>query len=184
MIYLLRHGQTDWNLIRKLQGITDIPLNDTGRQMAIDAREKYKDLTFSCCYCSPLERAYETATIFLEDRGIPIIKDDRFKEMCFGPFEGEQNITDDPNHPLYLLFHKPEEFVPTEGVESFEELFQRTLEGVEEIKKNHDLEKENVLIVGHGAMCSGIICNYEGVQLKDFWTTLLKNCELHELKNR
>jgi probable phosphoglycerate mutase len=72
-LLVTRHGQTDWNLIRKLQGITDIPLNDTGRQMAIDAREKYKDLTFSCCYCSPLERAYETATIFLEDRDIYMI---------------------------------------------------------------------------------------------------------------
>ncbi|MCR5545067.1 MAG: histidine phosphatase family protein [Lachnospiraceae bacterium] len=182
MIYLLRHGQTDWNIIHKLQGVTDIPLNDTGRQMAIDAGEKYKEVDFSCCYCSPLMRAKETAELFLEHKNVPIIEDDRLKEMCFGEFEGVENADGDENIPVYKLFHEPEKFQPQKGMESFDELFSRTSSMVEEIKNNHDIEKNNVLIVGHGAMCSGIICTYERVQLKDFWTTLLKNCELYELK--
>ena len=50
MIYIIRHGRTDWNDERKLQGRTDIPLNDSGREMAEKARETYKDVEFDICF--------------------------------------------------------------------------------------------------------------------------------------
>ena len=71
MLYIMRHGKTDWNVLHKLQGRTDIPLNEEGRRMAEAAREKYKDINFDVCYCSPLIRARETAQIFLKERDIP-----------------------------------------------------------------------------------------------------------------
>lgn len=182
MIYLLRHGQTDWNIIHKLQGASDIPLNETGRQMAIDASEKYKDIDFECCYCSPLIRAKETAELFLGKRDISIIYDERLKEMHFGPYEGTESPVDHVNHPLHVFFTDPSAYVPVEHVESFDEMYKRTRECMEEILSKHNYKKNNILIVGHGAMCSGIICQYEGIQLKDFWTTLMKNCELYPLR--
>ena len=54
MLYIMRHGKTDWNAVHRLQGSEDIPLNEEGRQMARDARKKYGDLRFDICYCSPL----------------------------------------------------------------------------------------------------------------------------------
>ena len=81
MLYIMRHGKTDWNLKYKLQGKTDIPLNDMGRQMAEEAHERYKDVHFDVCYCSPLRRARETAEIVLSGRDIPMIIDDRLAEM-------------------------------------------------------------------------------------------------------
>ena len=183
MIYLLRHGQTDWNAIKRLQGITDIPLNDNGRQMAIDAGEKYKDIDFAACFCSPLVRAKETAELFLQGKDVPIIEETRFREMCFGEYEGMEFKELGNNPTIQKLFNEPEQYVAQNGTETFEELFSRTTSAVENIKKLYDIKNNNVLIVGHGAMCSGIICSYEGIQLKDFWTTLLKNCELYELKN-
>ena len=54
MLYIMRHGKTDWNAKHKLQGRTDIPLNEEGIQMAEQAKEKYKDVNFDICYCSPL----------------------------------------------------------------------------------------------------------------------------------
>ena len=69
----MRHGKTDWNLLHKLQGKTDIPLNDMGRQMARQACERYKDVHFDVCYCSPLTRARQTAELVLEGRDIPVI---------------------------------------------------------------------------------------------------------------
>ena len=183
MIYLLRHGQTDWNATRKLQGITDIPLNDNGRQMAIEAGEKYKDIDFTLCFCSPLVRAKETAELFLQGKNVPIIEDERFKEMHFGEYEGMDFLELEKNQTIYELFNEPEKYVAQNGTESFEELFARTSSAIKDIKKLYDIENNHILIVGHGAMCSGIICSCEGIQLSDFWTTLLKNCELYELKN-
>ena len=84
MLYIMRHGKTDWNAKHKLQGRTDIPLNEEGIQMAEQAKEKYKDVNFDICYCSPLVRAKQTAEIVLEGRNIPIVYDDRLMEMCFG----------------------------------------------------------------------------------------------------
>ena len=61
----MRHGKTDWNAKHKLQGRTDIPLNEEGIQMAEQAKEKYKDVNFDICYCSPRVRAKQTAEIVL-----------------------------------------------------------------------------------------------------------------------
>ena len=75
----MRHGKTDWNAKHKLQGRTDIPLNEEGIQMAEQAKEKYKDVNFDICYCSPLVRQKQTAEIVLEGRNIPIVYDDLWK---------------------------------------------------------------------------------------------------------
>lgn len=85
MLYIMRHGRTDWNERHKLQGRTDIPLNANGRQMAEKAREEYADVHFDVCYCSPLIRARETAEIVLRGRDIPIIPDERLVEMSSEP---------------------------------------------------------------------------------------------------
>lgn len=78
--------------------------------MAYDAAEKYKDIDFDICYCSPLKRAQETARIFLADRNpaVEIITDNRLHEMCFGDYEGVKNIRQKPECPVYLLFEEPE----------------------------------------------------------------------------
>ena len=104
MLYLMRHGQTDWNREYRLQGRTDIPLNDTGREMAAKARERYPDLSVDICYCSPLSRARETAEIFLAGRNVPIVPDGRIAEMSFGKYEGIQSVIDHPELPIRDLF--------------------------------------------------------------------------------
>ena len=88
MLYIIRHGKTDWNVEHRLQGQTDTDLNEEGRRMAREAATEYANIHFDVCYCSPLLRARETAKILLDGRDIPIIYDDRLKEMGFGEFEG------------------------------------------------------------------------------------------------
>ena len=89
-LVLLRHGQTDWNLLHRYQGLTDIPLNATGEQQAREANSKLKDFHFDAVYCSDLERAQTTARLAL--KGIfPYEKirfDRRLRERSFGIFEG------------------------------------------------------------------------------------------------
>ena len=82
MLYIMRHGRTDWNDAYKLQGRTDIPLNDAGRRMAQEAAQRYREVSFDVCFCSPLIRARETAEIFLKGRDTPILFDDRLKECA------------------------------------------------------------------------------------------------------
>lgn len=106
MLYIIRHGKTDWNELHKLQGHTDIPLNANGIAMAENAAKEYKNVHFDVCYCSPLTRARQTADIILRDRDekVPVIIDDRLIEMCFGEYEGIQGYTDDAGYNVNTLF--------------------------------------------------------------------------------
>ncbi len=182
MLYIMRHGRTDWNVRQKLQGRTDIPLNDEGRAMAEKAREEYRETPLDLCYCSPLSRAEETARIVLTGRDIPIIRDDRLREMSFGAFEGIENYFTDPDFPLSALFQKPEAYTASVGgSESFEELFARTGAFLKEVVDPLMRQEKNVLIVGHGAMNMSIISQIRGLSIRDFWSPGIESCKLVRL---
>ena len=183
MLYIIRHGRTDWNDRKKLQGQTDIPLNDAGRQMAAEAAERYKDIHFDVCYCSPLIRAKETAEILLNGRDIPIICDDRLKEFGFGIYEGTENSFSIPDCPVNEMFFHPETYnIKVEGGETMDELFERTGSFINEVALPLVREGKDVLIVGHGAMNSCIVCQikYDSDRTK-FWEDGIPNCELMKL---
>ena len=76
-LYIVRHGETDWNRIHRVQGRTDIPLNDYGRRLARETAEGMKEVRIDLGYTSPLLRAKETAQIILADRGVPLYEDSR-----------------------------------------------------------------------------------------------------------
>ncbi len=88
VFYVLRHGQTDWNLQMRLQGSTDIPLNDTGREQARHAAGLLTGHGLTKIITSPLSRAMETAGIVGEVLGLEPVVDDRLIERNFGLFEG------------------------------------------------------------------------------------------------
>ena len=182
MLYILRHGTTDWNAIKRLQGQTDIPLNEDGRELARRAAEEYWAIHFDLCYCSPLVRARETASIILKDRNIPIIYDDRLKEMSFGIYEGLENYPDRDECPVNVFFKNPEKYdFSIEGGETLAQLFERTGELLrEEIFPLVEAGKD-VLIVGHGAMNSSIACQVSNIPVKDFWKLGIENCKLKRL---
>ena len=182
MLYIMRHGRTDWNDLHKLQGKTDIPLNEEGRLMAENARETYKDIHFDVCYCSPLIRAKETAEIFLKDRSIPVIYDDRLKEMGFGEYEGFPYSFNDADCPVNVIFKHPGEYKESiGGAETFDELFARTGSFLKEIAYPLVESGKDVLIVGHGAMNSSIICQIRDVPVERFWSESIENCKLIRL---
>ena len=161
MLYIMRHGKTDWNALHKLQGRTDIPLNEEGRLMALKAHEEYKSWNIDVCYCSPLIRAVETAQIVLKNRGIPIITDERLVEMSF---------------------RKPEEYIESiGGAETFAELFARTGSFLKEVIEPQLQEGKDVLIVGHGAMNSSIICQVKNKPIEEFWSAGLEQCKILQL---
>lgn len=182
MLYIIRHGKTDWNAEYRLQGRTDIHLNEEGRQMARDAAIEYKDINFDVCYCSPLVRARETAELLLEGRDVPIIPDERLIEMAFGCFEGVANIYEIPDCPMKVFFFNPELYVePVEGGESMDELFERTGDFLKNVAYPLLAEGKDVLIVGHGAMNSAIVTQVKNKDRKDFWSDGIPNCKLMKL---
>lgn len=181
MLYIMRHGQTDWNKVHRLQGSTDIPLNDEGRRMALEAGEKYKDLHIDVCYCSPLKRAQETAELVLKGRDIPIITDDRLREMSFGICEGKESVFEHPELQAYKLFKDPVNYIPPKNAESFEELYDRTGQFMDEVIRPELSKGRDVLIVGHGAMNGSIIGRVRNTPLERFWDNLGGNCELTKL---
>ena len=182
MLYIIRHGKTDWNVRHKLQGRTDVPLNAEGRQMAETARAEYQNIHFDICFCSPLVRARETAEILLKGRNIPILTDDRLAEMGFGSFEGIENSFRIPDCPINELFYSPEKYTaPPGGAESLDDLFARTGAFLKERVDPLLKEGKDVLIVGHGAMNSSIVCQIRQLPRAQFWSAGIENCKLMKL---
>lgn len=87
-IYVVRHGETDWNKELRFQGKTDIKLNDTGREQALKLRPVVQNLQIDAVFSSSLSRAYETAEIATQDLKLFIQKDDRLRETDVGEAEG------------------------------------------------------------------------------------------------
>lgn len=182
MLYITRHGKTDWNNRHKMQGRTDIPLNDEGRKMAEQAAEEYKSVHLDVCYCSPLIRAKETAEIMLKEKNVPIIYDERLTEMSFGEYEGVENSFQIPDCPINVLFKEPEKYISSVGgSETFEELYKRTGEFLSEIIFPQLDEGKDILIVGHGAMNCSIVCQVKKLPVSEFWSYGIEQCKLTRL---
>ena len=144
--------------------------------------EEYKSWNIDVCYCSPLIRAVETAQIVLKNRGIPIITDERLVEMSFGDYEGIENSFKIPDCPINLIFRKPEEYIESiGGAETFAELFARTGSFLKEVIEPQLQEGKDILIVGHGAMNSSIICQVKNKPIEEFWSAGLEQCKILQL---
>ena len=131
-LVLLRHGQTDWNLLHRYQGLTDIPLNATGEQQAREANSKLKDFHFDAVYCSDLERAQTTARLAL-------------KGIC--PYDKDKM----PREYVSAMEADPEGFRFPEG-ESLLDVEKRIRPFYDEILRKHP--DETVLLVAHGSLLS------------------------------
>ena len=182
MLFVMRHGKTDWNADRRMQGKTDIPLNEEGRKMAKQAAVEYADIHFDVCFCSPLSRARETAEIFLAQRNIPIYYDDRLEEMGFGVFEGVANSFKIPDCPINVFFEHPENYIePVEGGERLEDVLKRAKEFIDEVVTPLLNDNKDVLIIGHGALNHALINQFRQAPLELFWDGEINNCKLYRL---
>lgn len=180
-IYLFRHGETDWNKERRLQGQSDIPLNGEGRELAVRTAEalRAEGLFFDRAFCSPLHRARETAEILIGGGSTPLTVDGRLKEMCFGEFEGgyfDEVKQKDSSHPLHNFFCRPKAYIPPAGAESFQEAAARGKEFLEEEILPLEGICGKVLIVAHGAFNRCILNAILGIPEEDFWKIVLPNC--------
>lgn len=177
-IYLFRHGETDWNKMKRLQGQSDVPLNEFGRELAVKTAEALRDVPFDAAFSSPLCRAAETARIILRDRGVPLVTDDRLKEINFGRWEGQAfaDAKRDEGHPMYNFFRRPERYIPSPGAETFREVTARGSSFIKERILPLEGKCGNVLIVAHGAFNRALVNPIAGIPPEDFWRIGLANC--------
>ena len=176
-LYIIRHGETVWNALGKLQGRNDIELNEKGREAAGRLGQKLEKISFDKIYSSPLIRAYETACLIRGHRNIPIIRDEHLLEMNFGIAEGTV-WTNWKNTEFHTFFDDTANFIPPEGGESFEQVSSRTKEFLQKVIEPQWQTARRIMIVAHGALNAGIIKNIRQLDLAHYWGDgLQKNCQ-------
>jgi probable phosphoglycerate mutase len=143
--YFLRHGETDWNRLRRCIGQQDRFLNERGRAQAQDAQRLCASLSVSAVFHSPLSRAAETAAIIAQDRRWPLVEVSALKEACLGVKEGA--IEDDPSDPFILRWFAGARI---EGAETYETLGLRIEAAVADCLIRSPTAAPP-LIVGHSA---------------------------------
>lgn len=180
-IYIVRHGETHWNNKRLLQGSADIELNENGRELAGITGRNLENTSFDIIYSSPLIRAYETACLIRGHRNIPIVRDERLRELGFGDNEGKNadELFADTSNPFHNFFHNPELFKPAKNGETLEHICERTKEFMQEVVEPNESVWNRIMITGHGAMNKAIMCYVKGHGIEQYWSGgLQKNCNI------
>lgn len=184
-LYLVRHGITDWNSRKKIQGQVDIPLNEKGKELARKTAEGLRDTSFELCYSSPLCRAKETARLILKGRNTMILDDPRIMEMAFGEYEGKCCSADGWELPeeFHNFFDHPDLYRAPKGGEDFMDVRVRTGEFLKDMCGKAKTIQGNVLVVTHGAALAGILSNIRGTSLADYWGVgVHRNCAVTQVE--
>lgn len=167
-LYITRHGETEWNTLKKMQGWQNSNLTEKGIENAIRLGERLKDIDFNHIYSSPLGRAMDTANYIKGTRDIKIETHDGLKELGFGLWEGIENeeVIRLYGDEHYNFWNKPQLYKNNEG-ESFDELFKRVNGVLEYIIKNST--GDNILIVSHAITIKAIYYIIKNYDLENFW---------------
>ncbi|MFF2908124.1 histidine phosphatase family protein [Paenibacillus sp. NPDC057934] len=193
LLGLVRHGLTDWNAAGRIQGQSDIPLNDEGKMQAVMLGERLLQEPYRWDYCitSSLSRAAETGSIVAEKLGIPLLEaDGRIQERAYGQVEG---LTSAEREERWGKEWNTLEL----GQEMDEQLQARALDFMEDISARY-LDK-NILVISHGGFLAQLyIALYKDKYVERIgnlsltilekkgqeWNPLLYNCSRHILQNQ
>jgi len=199
-LYLLRHGETEWNPIRKLQGTLDIPLNEKGRQIASLTGDGMKDIPIDAAVASSLSRAYETAGLILQKNryfqnhsreftehlsekekealitvcGCRILRDERIHEMETGPWT-ELFAYELPGRGFRGYWDEPDGSWLPEGVESANDMVRRAEAFLKDFLSREELRDRTVMAVTHGGFMRALLWVLSGGP--EFGAQLFLNCE-------
>ena len=145
-LYLVRHGETDWNATQRCQGTVDVPLNACGRNQAEALADALRDVRFDAAYSSPLARARRTAETILRRSDVRVTSMPALSEMSYGAWQG---LTPDewPDDARSRWTNSPWQMTFPEG-ESLDMVQQRVGPVIDQIVRRH--AGETVLISGHG----------------------------------
>ena len=173
-LILVRHGQTEWNRLRRYQGQADIELNETGLKQAQQTSKQLAQEKLNAIYCSDLKRARQTAKIITTQHNpaVSIQESTLLREMNFGDYEG---LTFDKMDPKFQLIFSADPTwrnsgpnVRTPNGESITDLALRVEQFTRETLSKH-ASNETILIVAHGGPLQVLICQLLGIGLDHWW---------------
>jgi alpha-ribazole phosphatase len=180
-LWLIRHGETDWNLSKRIQGSADEPLNATGTQQASCLAARLAAMNFDAIYASDLLRVQQTAKHALNGTMNRVQSDARLREVGFGKWEGltwdeiKVNHADD-----YALWDVNRNETP-HGGEKLVDVIARVDSFMQELRERH-VNREQVMIFAHGGTIAILISLLLGVDPSKWWQFSLKNCALSEVR--
>ncbi len=171
-LYVTRHGETEWNALEKISGITDIALAPAGIAQAQELAERCAAAgDIQRIIASPMQRAQATAGFVAERLELPVQTDERLREWNYGSFEGQPRWT--PGFPEAKAAWGCK--MP-DGGESVFQLVQRTYNVIDDVKRLYP--DENVLLVCHGGICRVIDSYFTDMTVERFMGFFMGNCEL------
>lgn len=174
-IYLARHGETDWNAERRLQGRTDTPLNATGRQQAAKLAERLKGIRLDAVYSSTLSRSVETAAI--ARGGTPAKSLAGLNERNHGKFEGKKVDGSDPVAEQEWRQRRRNPDDELDGGESLNQFYERVRTALGAIRSEHN--SGAILIVGHSLTNQMILRALLGLTMQKATSIRQSNDELY-----
>lgn len=182
LLYFIRHGETEWNTAGKLQGESDIPLNEKGKMLARITGEALRDIPFDLLILSPFIRTAQTAEYILQGRRIPSRQDMRIREIEWGEWDGmtADELDAAGKREIYNLFYSdPFSFPGAPGGETVRQVCDRGKDFFDDIISRPELAEKRILIVTHGCAVRGIL-NHLYDEPTDFWQGKIPpNCSLN-----
>jgi broad specificity phosphatase PhoE len=170
VLYLARHGETDYNRKKIFQGRSDIPLNERGMEQAESVRQLLSTVPFTRAFVSPLERARITADIILLDHDIPQMVESRLTEINFGEWDGTpEAVVRERWMEDYMDYRNDMYSFHPENGESARDAQKRGGEWWEEIKNKFNSPEEHILVVAHQSLNAVLACYIVGISLTDAW---------------
>ena len=182
-IYVVRHGQTKWNLEGRIQGKTDIELNEKGREQAKTIRDLIAKYDIDLIISSPLKRAKETAEIINSKLKCPIIFDKALEERCYGEFEGEVRKLIEDEIVNSQMLHNYNLNLDYKVIEPIKDLCNRVWGLLDNMKEKY--KNKNILLISHGGVIRAINGYFEGIGEDGvIENPQLSNCEIkiYEMK--
>jgi len=177
-LYLVRHGQTEWNIEGRYQGQADLPLNAAGRAQAMSLSQQLAGIQFAAVYSSDLRRARETAEILAAPSGMAVQLDPRLREIKLGEWEGQlvtEIVTRYPAAWAERLRDPLHARAP--GGESVAEVAARVAEAATAIAQAHPTGR--VLVVSHGLALATLLCQARRQPLAEAYEVIPPNSDPH-----
>ena len=168
-ILLIRHGETEWNRLRRFQGHSDLPLNSKGNSQAQALAQALKNVAINAMYSSPLKRSVETARLIGEFHpSIPLIKESGLKEMNLGEFEGiEAQLWAERHQEFRKAWNENPADLAMPGGESLREVQLRASDTFERISESHAPDS-TLLICSHNFVIVSLLCFASKTPLNQF----------------